>query len=959
MDHSVVIHFLKRSLGVFLLLSVTPCFGQDWKKSYTLAHENWGVSWDNTIKYLEEAEQQAKVDRGIFDHDYLVILNDLGIAYYESGNFSKARTVLETSEAFRSEILEPTDKERIISQLNLAQLYRYTDTEKAIIIYERILKTAGGSSSIKALQNLYDIYIELGEHDRALTLLSNSASLNNSQEFDFMILLLQADAQRREGNFQETLDLLNFVSVRMDSISNHLLQKSVESAYFEQLGMLYMERQDFTEAEASFKKVLELKEYLGLPKEETVNTLNNIANLYEKFGLYGQSLSYIDLALQNCTHHCERLLQNKAALFLKTGQVLESEIILNDLFNDYSFKSPNEELVFLLNYANTFRNSQAIGSNPALDKAAELVERNGEVFSDMDLANFYAAKGAWAIYEGNIDEAIRSLEISKQKYVTVYGSAAPQLRQIENNLGVCYILSGRFEEGSENLFAASNKEEQLIRFIFPMLSRSEQTVFLSEMRKDLDVIYSAIAPLAGERTDLAHIMINKQLLYKGLTLESKRGLKEIQKLDQNDKTAGLLEEFLAIRQELTSSFTRGGFDGEIQQSMIRRLNELESEIARHTGRQLSATADYNSIRSALDDDEAVVEIIRYKNQNFSRLNGETDSINYVGLVIKPSFEDGPQVVELGSGDYLENRQLKFYLNAIKYEVADTTSYTYFWKPFESLLEGIKTAYLVDDGLYFKINPESLMNPENSSFLGSTMRIRHLHNAGEIVKVKAGQGVFNGSHQALLVGDPVLSESQGDSRFASLPGTREEIIQISGALQKEGWGVTSLTGTEATKARLYSQEPSALMHFATHGFFSRREVKQRQDLPDLELFRSGLVLTATDSRQGDLLTAFEVSDMDLSATELVVLSACETGLGELKNGDGVYGLQYAFFVAGAESMIISLWQVSDKVTKEYMSSFYAKLLASGNKRIAYEYAVDEMKKKYQAPKYWAPFIYLGN
>ncbi len=934
---------------------------QDWKESYALAHENWGNSWDNTIQYLTDAERQAKVDRGIFDHDYLVILNDLGIAYYESGDLTRALEILETSANYRNEILDTNDKERLVSQLNLAQVYRNQNPQKAIQIYESILQNSGGAIGVKAIQSLYDTYIETGELDRALALLRGPRlkEINRSEEFEFMVLLLEADARRREGNFTESGRLLDEVSVKMDSINNHLLFKSVESAFQEQLGLLYMEQQDFTASEACFKKTLQIKDYLGLAPEEKINTYNNLASLYEKFGLYTQSLTYIDQALENCTHHCEKLLQNKAALYFRTGNILESEIILNELFESYSFKSNSEELIFLLNYSNTFRNAFGISENPALKKAAELVNAHYQAFSDKDLANYYAAIGAWSVYEGDIDSAVFSLERSREKFIAIYGENAPQLRQIENNLGVCYVLSGKLEEGSAILHEASRKEEQLIRYIFPMLSRSEQTVFLSELRKELDVIYSAIAGFAGNNNDLAMLMFNKQLLYKGLTLESKRELKEIQHFEDNSKASPLFSEFIAARQELTSSFTGNGFDIENQEQLIRRLNELESEIARLSGRQLSGIADYNSIRSSLDEEEAIIEVIRYKNQNFNRISGESDSIRYVGLVIRPQYSDGPEVIQLSSGDYLENRQLKYYLNAVKYEVDDTTSYRYFWEPFSGKLEGVKTTYLVDDGLYFKINPESLKDPENGSFLASSMHIRHLHNAGEVIEVKQAGGLYEGSREAILIGDPVLDDTEQDSRFSNLPGTRQEISGISTELSSDGWSVTSLMGSDATKEAFLRQEVPGLLHFATHGFFSRKEVQKRQDLPDLELFRSGLVLTAPDSKEGDLLTAFEVADMDLSSADLVVLSACETGLGELKNGDGVYGLQYAFFVAGAETMIISLWQVSDQITKEYMALFYKKLLSSGNKRLAYEYAVDEMKSKYPAPKYWAAFIYLGN
>ncbi|MEJ2005302.1 MAG: CHAT domain-containing protein, partial [Cyclobacteriaceae bacterium] len=121
----------------------------------------------------------------------------------------------------------------------------------------------------------------------------------------------------------------------------------------------------------------------------------------------------------------------------------------------------------------------------------------------------------------------------------------------------------------------------------------------------------------------------------------------------------------------------------------------------------------------------------------------------------------------------------------------------------------------------------------------------------------------------------------------------------------------------------------------------------------------LVLSAPDDGSGDLLTAFEVTDMPLSSVNLAVLSACETGLGELKNGDGIHGLQYAFFSAGVRSVLLSLWQVNDEVTKEYMDAFYEKLLETGNKREAYEYVSAYMRKKYYEPRYWAAFIYLGD
>jgi CHAT domain-containing protein len=109
----------------------------------------------------------------------------------------------------------------------------------------------------------------------------------------------------------------------------------------------------------------------------------------------------------------------------------------------------------------------------------------------------------------------------------------------------------------------------------------------------------------------------------------------------------------------------------------------------------------------------------------------------------------------------------------------------------------------------------------------------------------------------------------------------------------------------------------------------------------------------------ILNAYESLFLELDKTELVVLSACETGLGEIRNGEGVYGLQRAFQIAGASSLMISLWQVSDEVTQNLMSLFYKQWLTTGNKYSAFKYAQEEIKKAHPAPFYWGAFIMINN
>jgi len=208
----------------------------------------------------------------------------------------------------------------------------------------------------------------------------------------------------------------------------------------------------------------------------------------------------------------------------------------------------------------------------------------------------------------------------------------------------------------------------------------------------------------------------------------------------------------------------------------------------------------------------------------------------------------------------------------------------------------------------------------------------------------------------------------------LGGTLVEAETINKELQNFKISTTLFTGENANEEsfKSLSSKSPTIIHIATHGFYIADNKSKNTDLEagnsfknnKNPLFRSGLIMAgvnrawtgkkAIEGVDDGILTAFEVSNLDLSNTKLVVLSACETGLGDINGSEGVYGLQRAFKMAGVQYMITTLWEIQDQVTVEFMNVFYQKWLKGKDIHDAFKLAQEEMRKKYEAI-YWAAFV----
>jgi CHAT domain-containing protein/uncharacterized protein YaiE (UPF0345 family) len=411
----------------------------------------------------------------------------------------------------------------------------------------------------------------------------------------------------------------------------------------------------------------------------------------------------------------------------------------------------------------------------------------------------------------------------------------------------------------------------------------------------------------------------------------------------------------------------------------KELNIAAEDLEEDKGGKL---VDWKEVQRVLKPNEAAVEIIRYKNYDLY----ERDSIIYAALILTAETKTAPKLVILPNGKLLEGRALKYYRNAIAAQIEDKSSYTSYWANLEPELKNKTRLYLSLDGVYNSINLNTLREADGK-FIVDSKNITLLANTKDLLSLKGKRRNSSASTSASLVGFPTYfmgkekikmnSSKQRDFDFsklsdedrsgiAELPGTKTEIEKVNSILKSHRWHVSSFTDDAATEEAVKEIRQPRLVHIATHGYFTS-DVSSSASNTD-PMLRAGLLFTGaanflqdkiSTTADNGILTAYEAANLNLDNTDLVVLSACETGKGEVQNGEGVYGLQRAFQTAGAHAIIMSLWKVDDEATQELMTSFYENWMSGTEKAEAFRQAQLQLKNKFNHPYYWGAFVMMGN
>jgi CHAT domain-containing protein len=428
-------------------------------------------------------------------------------------------------------------------------------------------------------------------------------------------------------------------------------------------------------------------------------------------------------------------------------------------------------------------------------------------------------------------------------------------------------------------------------------------------------------------------------------------------------------------------------------------------------------ATWQTVRNALAANEAAVEIIRVPEFLPDSGGHFTGKVYYVSLTIKKDSKY-PEIQYLEEGKDLESRSIKYYRNGIHYNITDTVSYAHFWSQIMSdkVLDKCSKVFISLDGVYTQLNLNTLFDQATNQYVSDKYNLHFVTNTKDILEFKKSASlslnsenvrpVFFGfpnynyrnketvtvSATANTTGAPVSRalHTRGNFRAAfrggvihELPGTKTEVESIEKLFKQNNKTVTKYMSYEALEEDLKKVQSPSILHIATHGFFVPLEpaALKADEIGDEEvdnpLLRSGLLLTGasyaysdevvteqTDAimkgqnKEDGIITAFEAMNLNLSNTELVVLSACETGLGEVKNGEGVYGLQRSLMTSGVKTVIMSMWKVDDDATQKLMLYFYEEWFKTSDKRASFEKAQKRLRLEYKDPIYWGAFIMIG-
>ncbi len=711
------------------------------------------------------------------------------------------------------------------------------------------------------------------------------------------------------------------------------------------MALLYQSQGRYSEAEPLYNRSLAItKEQLGDNHPSTATSLNNLALLYQSQGryseaepLYNRSLAITKEQLGDNHPSTATSLNNLALLYQSQGRYSEAEPLYNR-----SLAITKEQL----------------GDN-----------HPSTATSLNNLAFLYQSQGRYSEAEPLYKQA---LAIFKQQL----GDNHPDTATSLNNLALFYQSQDDIPQTINYLSQGLAVEEYNLSENLKMGDDKQKQDYMAKVLGRTDVVISLNLQAAPNNPEVTRLALKTILERKGRILDvSTNSLQILRQRTDDLESQQLLTQLIEVRTQLSNLTFKKPDDfpsPEIYRQQLNEVTEKAKEIEGKIGvrsaefRSLSQPITLEGIQKLIPADAALVEIVRY--QPYNPKNDSFGIPRYAVYILYPNGDI--KAKDLGEAKPIDDKLIYFRDNLADAETplpqlqkSARQLDEILMQPIRQLLGNTKTILLSPDAALNLIPFEALVD-ENNQYLVENYHITYLTSGRDLLRLK---DKFASQQSPLIVADPFYGKAGekvaltrsidlSEFTFPGLPGTEQEAKAIKNILPQS----TVLTGYQATENAVKQVKKTNILHIATHGFF-----KPESNVLENPLLRSGLVLAGVKIGQsaGDdgVLTALETTNLNLVGTKLVVLSACDTGKGDIKIGQGVYGLRRALVIAGSESQLISLWKVSDDATKDLMVAYYGRLQkGEGRSEALRQIQLGMLKgEKQKHPFYWASFIPSGD
>ena len=970
--------------------------------------------YNGALPYLKQVLEIRKKTLGEAHPDYVISLKNLGKLYWNMGDYTAAEPYYKQVLEIRKKTLGENHPDYVMSLNNLGILYdEMGDYKSAEPYYKQALeirkKTIGEEhlDYASSLNNLGNLYLDFGDYKVAESYLKQALDvakktlgeahadiagiLNNLG----ILYSNMSDYNGAEPYFKKALEIQKkTLGEEHPDVAGSL----------NNLGNLYSDMGDYKVAESYLKQALEVnKKTIGEAHPDYADILNNLGILYSDMGDYKDAESYFKQALEvykktlgEAHQDYASSVNNLGILFFNMGDYKGAEPYFKQAL-EIKKKTLGEEhpdvAGSLNNLGVLFKNmGDYKAAQPLYKQALEIKKKIlGEAHPDYpsglnNLGNLYSDMGDYEGAESFYRQALNFKGIKLQNRFSWLSAQEKQLYwqqekdfyEIMNSFSVsavdsvlsCTELSYNGNLISKSLLLETSRE--LDQAVSQSSDEEMKTQFL-EM-KQLRKLYSKMQSEGSSNKEIMEryktqadsldkILVNKLGEYAASKRKFEITWKDVQ---SNLTTSDASIEFARYYDDKDSLYKYMALVVRPDYEYPKLVCLGEEDVIRSAAQNKDFSALYNEAWKGIDSLLVGVKRVYYSpagelnNVSFSALCSEE------GNELVATNKDKNRGVVIGSNK--TNTKACNEVLMDKYELHQLTTTRYLADGTLKKEKPMQPSLALVGGINFDDIPDKTNEADKEQ-------------SNEDFAFHANLNKRTASANSKKRGK--RSSSNYGKKMDPLPGTKEEVVNIAGLLNTSNWKVQTKSDKKAGeyefKKDLETKAPSVL-HIATHGFAFPDEAKKESKLMDMNqtstykvsedpMVRCGLMLGGSNiswsgnpqkmiEQTGDdgILTAAEVANLDLSNTKLVVLSACETGLGKIEGSEGTFGLKRGFKLAGVEQIIVSLWSVPDKETMELMTLFYSDLTKTLNPVISFSNAQKEMRTKYPTdPEKWAGFV----